>query len=288
MRAFIFGAGFSGRVFARRRIAAGWSVAATARSDASLDALRADGIEAHRFDGEAPLDASGLAALRDATHVLNSVPPGDAGDPVLNHHGADLADHRGLAWVGYLSTTGVYGDTGGAWVDETAPRNPSSGRSRRRVEAEDKWLALCKQQVPTHVFRLAGIYGPGRNALVQLRSGRARRIDKPGHLFSRIHVEDIARVLEASIDRPNPGAAYNVCDDEPAENQEVVAFAAGLLGMEPPPLVPIEEAEMSPMGRSFFADRRRVRNDRIKDELGVALAYPDYRRGLTALLEIDG
>ncbi|MEK9725956.1 MAG: SDR family NAD(P)-dependent oxidoreductase, partial [Rhodospirillaceae bacterium] len=189
------------------------------------------------------------------------------------------------------STTGVYGDTGGAWVDETAPASPDVGRSRRRAEAEAGWRDLAvRHDLPLHTFRLAGIYGPGRNVLDQARAGTARRIVKPGHRFSRIHVDDIARVLLASMARPDPGAVYNVCDDEPAEPAEVTAFACALLGIEPPPLVPFEEAAraMTPMGRTFWTDNRRVRNDRIKRELGVDLAYPTYREGLRAIYAAEG
>jgi len=196
-----------------------------------------------------------------------------------------------LAWAGYLSTTGVYGDTGGDWVDETSPRNPTSARSRERVAAEDGWLALAGEHgIPAHVFRLAGIYGPGRSALDQVRAGRAKRIAKPGHLFSRIHVDDIARVLKASMTQPRAGGVYNVCDDEPASAADVTLFACELLGVDPPPAIPFDEAakEMSEMALSFWRDNRRVSNRLIKDELGVALTYPDYRQGLRAVLAAGG
>ena len=192
---------------------------------------------------------------------------------------------RGLEWIGYLSTTGVYGDTGGAWVDETATPAPTGARGRRRLAAENAWLAFGERHgLAVHVFRLAGIYGPGRNALATVRRGAAKRIDKPGHVFSRIHVADIAQVLAASIAKPNPGAIYNVCDDEPAPAADVVAHACALLGVAPPPLTPLDEADLSPMARSFYADNRRVSNARIKNELGVALRFPDYRAGLASLL----
>jgi nucleoside-diphosphate-sugar epimerase len=179
----------------------------------------------------------------------------------------------------------VYGDRGGGWVDEATPPCPSGPRGRRRVAAERGWLELWRRcGVPVHVFRLAGIYGPGRSPFAALRAGMARPIDRPGHVFSRIHVEDLAGVLAASIAAPRPGAIYNVCDDEPAEPAAVIAHAAGLLGVAAPPPVPLEEAGLSPMARSFWADNRRVSNALIKTELGIRLRYPDYRAGLAAIL----
>jgi nucleoside-diphosphate-sugar epimerase len=205
---------------------------------------------------------------------------------VIAHHGADIARLAGLGWVGYLSTTGVYGDRAGGWVDESGELRPTGDRGRRRVAAETAWLDLWRRRgVPVHVFRLAGIYGPRRSAFDSLRQARAQRIDKPGQVFSRIHVDDIAAVLSVSMAKPNPGAIYNVCDDDPAAPAEVIAYAAGLLGIELPPLVPFAQAELSDMAQSFYADNKRVRNDRIKRELGVELAYPDYRQGLAAILK---
>ena len=280
-RLFCFGLGFSARRLGQRLLAAGWQVAGTTRSEASAEALRSEGFEVHLFDRGAPL-AAPAAALGAATHLLSSVPPDAEGDPVLDEHRADILACQSLEWIGYLSTTGVYGDRDGGWVDEDSALEPTGTRGQRRVDAERDWLELAER--PAHLFRLAGIYGPGRNALETVRAGRARRIDKPGQVFSRIHVEDIATVLEASIARPAPGRAYNLCDDEAAPPAEVIAHACGLLGVAPPPLVPFNEAEMSPMGRSFYRDNKRVSNARIKEELGVALAYPTYRDGLAALL----
>jgi nucleoside-diphosphate-sugar epimerase len=246
------------------------------------------GIEAFAFDRGRPLDDPG-AALAGTTHLLSSVPPDAEGDPVLDCYAADIAALPGLVWAGYLSTTGVYGDRGGGWVDEDSALEPTGARGRRRLAAERAWLALQRDHgVPVHLFRLAGIYGPGRNALQTVRAGNAKRIDKPGQVFSRIHVEDIATVLEASIARPDPGRAYNLCDDDPTPPAEVIAHACALLGQEPPPLVPFEDAELSLMARSFYRDNKRVSNRRIKEELGVALAYPDYKTGLKALLEAEG
>jgi len=280
-RLFCFGLGYSALVLARRLKARGWSVAGTCRTADKAAALAAEQIAAHLFDRGHPLDP---AALAGATHLLLSIPPDADADPVLAH----LPDTPGLVWAGYLSTTGVYGDRGGAWVDEASELRPSGERGRRRVAAEAGWLRLWREQgLPVHIFRLAAIYGPGRSPFEALRQGTARRIDKPGQVFSRIHVEDLASVLEASMARPRPGAVYNVCDDLPTPPQEVVACAARLLGVPVPPLVPIADAGLSPMARSFYDDSKRVSNTLIKDELGVRLSYPDYRAGLAAILEAE-
>ena len=280
-RLFCFGLGFSARELGHRLMTAGWQVAGTTRSAESAEALRQEGFEVHLFDRDRPLTAP-AEALGAATHLLSSVPPDADGDPVLEQHRDDILACPSLEWIGYLSTTGVYGDRDGGWVDEDSALEPTGERGRRRLEAERAWLALDGR--PAHLFRLAGIYGPGRNALATVRKGRAQRIDKPGQVFSRIHVADIATILEASIARPSPGRAYNLCDDEAAPPAEVIGHACDLLGVEPPPLVPFEEAELSPMGRSFYRDNKRVSNRRIKEELGVSLAYPSYRDGLADLL----
>ncbi len=243
--------------------------------------LEAKGFVMHAFDRATPLPA---VAFDGVTHVLTSIAPDEAGDPVLDVHLPQLRA-CGLAWAGYLGTTAVYGDRDGGWVDEATPIEPSLARADRRARAEAAWL---ESGLPAHVFRLAGIYGPGRNPFVNLQSGTARRIVKPGQVFSRIHVEDIATVLEASIAAPHPGAIYNVCDDEPAPPQDVVAHAAELMGVAPPPEQDYEVADLSPMARTFYQDNRRVRNERIKTELGVRLAFPSYREGLLALLAVDG
>jgi nucleoside-diphosphate-sugar epimerase len=278
-RLFCFGLGYSAGVLARQLMAEGWTVAGTTRSADKRKALEDQGIAAFLFSREQPL-ADPRAALAGSTHVLTSIIPDEEGDPVLGCHAKDLLALGSIAWAGYLGTTGVYGDRGGEWVDESDPPAPTLERTRRRVRAEGHWLA---SGLPVHIFRLAGIYGPGRNALESVRAGTARRIVKPGQMFGRIHVEDIAAVLKASIARPNPGAIYNVADDEPAPPEDVVAYAAELLGMPPPPAVPFEEAELSPAARSFYADNRRVDNRRIRHELGVELRFPSYREGLLAL-----
>ena len=285
-RLFVFGLGYSALRLARALIADGWLVAGTCREAAAREALRDDGIDAHLFDRSRTLDRT---VLEGATHLLSSVPPDEAGDPVLDAHGGDIAQIDGLTWAGYLSTTGVYGDRGGAWVDETDVPRPTSERGRRRVAAEGGWLGLHRAHgLPVHVFRLAGIYGPGRSALDQVRAGTARRIVKPGHAFSRIHVDDIVNVLLASMARPDPGIVYNVCDDEPASSSDVIAHACRVLGVAPPPEIPFDAAELSAMSRSFFAENRRVANDRIRRDLGVRLRYPTYREGLAAILAEEG
>ena len=279
---FCFGLGYTALTLGRRLTASGWVVTGTCRSAERQARLREAGFAAVIFDRDRPVDASALSGV---THLLVSVPPDAMGDPVLALHGGDIAILPELPWLGYLSTTGVYGDRGGGWVDETARLRPTGERGRRRVAAEQGWLDLWRDRgVPVHIFRLAAIYGPGRSAFDALRAGTARRIDKPGQVFSRIHVADLASVLIASIERPRPGAVYNVCDDDPAPPAAVVAHAAELLGVEPPPLVALEAARLSPMARSFYDDNKRVANRLIKTELGVRLRYPDYRAGLAAIL----
>ncbi|HEX3500791.1 MAG TPA: SDR family oxidoreductase [Stellaceae bacterium] len=287
-RLFCFGLGYSALTLARRQQANGWAVAGTCRGEDNRDALAREGIAAHLFDRDRPLDDV-AAALAGTTHLLSSVPPDATGDPVLALHGSAIATlGRSLEWAGYLSTTGVYGDRAGGWVDESAALQPTGERGRRRCAAEAAWLDLWRQHgVPVHLFRLAAIYGPGRSALDQVRAGTARRIDKQGQVFSRIHVEDIATVLQASMAWPHPGRVYNVCDDMPEAPQTVIAFACTLLGVAPPPLVSFEAADLSPMARSFYDDNKRVANTRMKEELGIRLRYPDYRAGLRALMADD-
>ena len=280
-----FGYGYSARALAGLLRSKGWRITGTCRNAERAEALTREGVTALPFDGTAPI-ADLKARITERTHVLLSVPPDEDGDPVWRLHGADLtacAEH--IPWLGYLSTTGVYGDRQGGWVDEASELTPATKRGTLRLKAERQWLEA--EGLPVHVFRLAGIYGPGRNPLARVMKGTARRVVKPGQVFSRIHVDDIAQVLEASIARPNPGTAYNVCDDLAAPPQDVIAHAAELLGKPMPPDIPFEEAEMSPMGLSFYAESKRVRNDRIKDELGVKLLYPDYEIGLAALKDED-
>lgn len=285
---FSFGFGYCAEVLANRLLRDGWRVTGTVREPARQQALAARGFQITRFERGCPLsDADKF--LADVTHVLVSIPPDETGDVVLDLHADLLAKMQDIRWIGYLSTTGVYGDTNGLAVDETAPLRPSSDRSRRRVEAERRWLELGRiRGLPVHLFRLAGIYGRGRNTLDQVRAGRARRIDLP-NLFSRIHVDDVANVLMASMARPYPGAIYNVCDDVPAKPADVTAFACDLLGVTRPPLRPFDEAAktMSQMALSFWRDNRQVSNARIKRELGVELAWPDFRAGLRGILDAE-
>jgi nucleoside-diphosphate-sugar epimerase len=279
---FCFGLGYTARALARRLAGAGWTVRGSCRSEGQADALAAAGFATTVFDRDRPLPAGALAGV---SHILVSIPPEIAGDPVLDRHAHDIAVTRDLAWLGYLSTTAVYGDRGGASVDESAVLAPSGERGRRRVVAEAGWRTLWREQrMPVHVFRLAAIYGPGRSTFAALRAGTAKRIDRPGQVFSRIHVEDLATALAASMARPRSGAIYNVCDDLPAPQADLVAHAAALLGLPSPPLVPLAAAGLSPLALSFYDDNKRVDNALIKRELGLVWRYPDYRAGLAATL----
>lgn len=280
MRLVIVGYGYSSKA-----IHAAWggdleSLTVTCRTEEKAARLRADGLDAIVFDGTAAspeLDA----ALSTATHLIMSAAPDEAGDPLLIHH--DIAAATKLQWVGYLSTVGVYGDHDGAWVDEETPTNPQSKRSKMRVAAENAWLH--RQAVigfELGIFRLAGIYGPGRSALDKVRDGKARRIIKPGQVFNRIHVDDIGRVGAAAATQ-GAGGIFNVTDDAPGPPQDVIAHAADLLGVDAPPDVAFEDADLSPMGRSFYGENKRVSNAKIKQAFGPML-YPTYREGLAALL----
>ena len=277
-----FGFGFSARTLAALLPHGSWRITGTSRTDAGCEAIRAMGYEAQVFNDDVSLDRS---VLRDVTHIVVSAPPGKSGDPVLAVHRDDLAKCApSLRWLAYLSTTGVYGGRNGGWVDEASPLDPSTSRGKARLEAETAWLDLWRTHgVPVHLFRLAGIYGPGRNQIETVRAGTARRIIKPGQMFSRIHVADIAAILLASLKHPNPGSAYNVCDDETCPPQDVVAYACELLGVEPPPEIAFDDAELSPMAKSFYAESKRVSNEKVKRELGYKFIYPSYREGLKAL-----
>lgn len=284
---FCFGLGYSAMALSRRLDAAGWEIRGTCRKPARQAALGALGISAALFDGTTPMDAPEL--LQGVSQILLSIPPGPEGDPAFRHHADNIAATGTVKWVGYFSTTGVYGNRDGDWVDETSDLRPGSDRSKRRVDAERAWLDWGDRHgIAVQIFRLPGIYGPGRSAVDQVKAGTARRISKPGHVFSRIHVEDIATVVAASIAQPEPGGIYNVCDDEPAAPSDVTAYVYELLGQAPPPEISYEDAELSPMAQSFWSDNRRVRNDRIKDVLGVRLDFPDYRIGIRGILGLGG
>ena len=274
---FTFGHGFSASALARLLVPLGWTLYGTTRSPANFGKISEQGVTPLLFPGSDLRDA-----LAQTTHLLLSAAPGENGDPVLAEFGSNMAELMpDLQWAGYLSTTGVYGDHAGGWVDETTPLTPASKRGQHRVMAETQWQSLG---LPLHIFRLAGIYGPGRGPFAKVRRGTARRIIKPDQVFSRIHVDDIAQTVLASINRPNPGAIYNLCDDDPAPPQDVIGHAATLLGLPLPLAEDYATADMTPMAQSFYAENKRVRNDRIKSELGVSLLYPSYREGLSALL----
>ncbi len=283
---FFLGFGYCARALGHLLKGEGWAVSGSCQNAQALKDLQGEGFDALIAEDRLP-----AAALEGVTHLVNSVPPGEAGDPFVDHFAGLGGVLERLSWFAYLSSLGVYGDTGGSPVDESARPRPSMERTRRRAEAERAWLGLGEtHRLPVHLFRLAGIYGPGRSTLDRVRAGRARRIEKPGHAFSRIHLDDVGAVLRASMARPNPGAIYNLCDDEAAGQAEVMEFACRLLGQDPPPLVPFAQAEkdFSPMALGFWRDNRRVDNSRIKHELGVTLKYPTYREGLRAILAADG
>ena len=282
-RFFIFGYGYTARALVRTlRGDRGWSFAATTRSQEKVGTMRADGVDPVIWDDR--LDGG---ALVGATHILVSTPPDEDGCPSLGAAADVIAPRAGdVQWIGYLSTNGVYGDHDGAWVDEASELRGSSARARRRIDAETAWRAFAdKVGVPLVIFRLPGIYGPGRSAIDTVRAGTAKRIVKKGQVFSRMHVDDIAAALARSIETPDAGGLFNLSDDEPAPPQDVITYACQLLRIEPPPLVAIENADLSDMAKSFYADNKRVSNKRMHDALGVTLKYPSYREGLTAIFE---
>jgi nucleoside-diphosphate-sugar epimerase len=285
MKLFVFGLSYTAQAFIRSKHAQWSRVSGTVRRADKARQLQLAGIQAYPLMEE--FDASGLAGdIRSADALLVSAPPSDKEDPCLGRFRAAIASADNLRWIGYLSTTGIYGDHGGAWIDESTPPTPQSARSVERLAAEQDWRTFGRVAgKPVQVFRLSGIYGPGRSPLVNLARGTAHRIVKPGQVFSRIHVDDIAAVLWASMQRSRPGAVYNVADDEPAPPQDVISYAAHLANVTPPPEVPYEAADLSPMARSFYAENKRVSNRLIKEELGVRLSYPTYREGLRALYE---
>ncbi|MFC6587749.1 SDR family oxidoreductase [Sulfitobacter pacificus] len=276
-----FGHGYSARALAARLVPQGWRIIGTTRSADKMAEIAATGVEPVLWPGT---DITDL--LEAAQYLLVSAGPGAEGDPVLNVLKKEITVMAPkLRWAGYLSTTGVYGDHQGAWVDEDTPLTPATKRGQLRVEAEAAWQAI--PDLPLHIFRLAGIYGPGRGPFAKVRKGTARRIIKAGQVFSRIHVEDIAQALELSMAQPDAGAVYNLCDDDPAPPQDVIGHAAELLGVPLPEAVAFETADMTPMARSFYAESKKVRNNRIKDALGWRPKYPDYRSGLAAMLRDD-
>ncbi|MFT6559478.1 SDR family oxidoreductase [Sneathiella sp.] len=277
---FCFGFGYTAGEIAR--LQPDWRIRGTTRS-LTASPNKKEGVPLLQFDGQAPI-AGFLEIAQDVSHILISVPPGEDGDPVYRVMGELLCRLPNLKWVGYLSTTGVYGDLGGGAATEETPCNPSGIRGQRRLDAERAWTRLYqKQGLPVHIFRLPGIYGPGRNQLVSLKAGKAHRIVKEGHVFSRIHVHDLARILIASMEKPHPGTVYNVADEYAAPPQDVVTYAAELLGIDPPPYQDFDTAEMSAMARSFYSDSKTIVNKKIKEELGISFKYPTYKEGLKSL-----
>jgi nucleoside-diphosphate-sugar epimerase len=282
----IFGFGYTGKALARRLMAQGWRVSATVRRREDREAAQALGV--------APLDPGDADALAHAVASVQAIlvtpAPDERGCPGLRALGPAIGAARAFPdWIGYLSTTGVYGDRAGGWVFESSALAAKSVEGARRVGAERDWLQTGRGMgLTVAVFRLPGIYGPGRSPFARLRQGSARRLVKPGHVFSRIHVDDLVAGLEASILRPRPAGIYNLCDDEPASASDVTAFAARLIGLDPPPEEPFEAAALSPAGRRFYDECKRVSNARAKAELGWRPAYPSYREGLLAILQADG
>ena len=281
-----FGMGYCSKVLAQRLTkGGGWKIVGTSRSQVGAQRLADQGFEGLVFDGHACVPAL-AGAVAKASHILLAAPPDAEGDPVLRVLRKEIARAEHLDWIGYLSTIGVYGDSRGGWVDEDTPTNPTHERTIRRRIAEDAWLTFGVQTAKAvQIFRIAGIYGPGRNVLEDLLAGSARRLIKPGQVFNRIHVEDISQSLAAAMSRGRPGRIYNLTDDEPASVDDVLLRAASLLGVEAPTAVPFDAASVSSMLASFYADNRRVRNQRIKSELKVVLRFPTYREGLAQLLD---
>ncbi|WP_439600658.1 SDR family oxidoreductase [Devosia sp.] len=285
MRLFFFGMGYSSRATARAlHLLADPQipVAGTTRSAEAAESEADSAYRIHVFDGEVP-GTTLSEDLRAATHVILSIPPDERGDAALNLHRADLDAAPNLEWIGYFSTVGVYGDFGGEWIDEEAPTRPLNVRSKQRVEAEQAWRDYARQRgVPLFIVRLAGIYGPGRSAFDKLREGTARRIVKPNQVFNRIHVADIGRITARAALSDLEGT-YNLADTEPAPPQDLVTYAAHVMGIEPPAEVPFETAEMTPMARSFYSDNKRVSSKKVLAALGADLLYPTYREGLDAI-----
>ncbi len=280
----ILGVGYAGTAIARQAVAEGLAVTGTARDPAQAEAP--PGTRLLAFAEAGP-------AIREATHLVVTAAPGEAGDPVLAAHAGAIRSAASLRWIGYLSTTGVYGDHGGGWVTEATPPSPMQPRTRRRLAAEQDWAALAAGRVALDIFRTGGIYGPGRSVLDELRAGQARRVAKPGHAFSRIHRDDIALAVLAAARAPAAAGApriLHLVDDAPAESALVTGAAAALLGLPAPPAIPFETARgtMSPMALSFWSENRRVANAATKAALGIAWRYPSWREGLAAILAEEG
>lgn len=284
MNFFAFGLGYCARYYLAHSGSSFEAAAGTVRGLAKAEELKAEKIETLLFNAEHedPAIAERIAA---ADVILVSVPPGSSADPVLARFGRRITASRRKQTIVYLSTIGVYGDRHGEWVDESMTPMPTTERSLARLQAEKSWAAIGRDSKKVYILRLAGIYGPGRNALLNLKAGTAKRVVKRGQVFNRIHVEDIRRAIDAAIAHKGPGDVFNVSDDAPAPPQDVITFAAMLMGVEPPPEQDLESADLSPMAQSFYAENKRVSNRKLKDEFGIRLAYPTYRVGLEALWE---
>lgn len=280
---FCFGLGYSAQQTAQRLAERGWRVSGTSTSAEGIAKLQRAGFDVVLFDGTRASPEAG-PLLAQATHILLSIPPGPNGDPAFVHYGEAVAASKSIAWIGYFSTVGVYGDAAGGWVSEDEEARPASSRGKLRLAAERTWQTLGETSGKRiDIFRLPGIYGPGRSAIEDVKAGTARRLVKPGQVFNRIHVDDIAAAVIAAIDKGTPGRVYNVTDDEPGPPQDVVTYAAELLGRSPPPEIDFATADLSPMARSFYSESKRVSNARLKRELLPHLAYPTYREGLAAI-----
>ena len=283
---FCFGLGYTAIELSKFLIERGWSVRGTCRSQEKCRKLTKLGIKAWVLDDKIPL-LNLSEALEGTTHLLSSVPPKSMTDPVIEQYLSNILNiSKNLHWAGYLSSTSVYGDKGGDLVDEKSDCLPTSIRGNDRHLAENSWRELWRQHdVPLHVFRLSGIYGPGRNALEVVKKGKANRIIKKGQVFNRIHVDDIVKVLLASINQINPGSVYNICDDLAAPPQDIILFACKLLNVAPPPEIPFNQAKISNIISSFYLENKRVSNSLIKSELGIKLSYPEYRSGLKSIFK---
>lgn len=287
MDVFFFGMGYSSKATANaivQLIDENADIAGTTRSRPKAEELIRAGMRAHAFDGRAP----GLMLAPDlikATHLIASIPPGSGGDPVLVHHRRELDKADGLEWLCYFSTLGVYANSDGGWIDETAPCGNKSERSLQRIKAEESWREYARQRgLPLAILRIAGIYGPGRSSLNKLKEGTAHRINKPGQVFNRVHVQDIGRISALAM-RSGLTGTFNLTDDEPAPPQDLVTYAAKLMDIDPPKEIAFDKANLTDMARSFYADNKRVSNAAIKKALGIELLYPSYREGLKAIFD---
>lgn len=285
---FCFGYGYVARHLANelKALDPSWEIVGTTTDKEKLMEMRQNGIKAYLFSDHMPFNDP-IFILKDVTHVLISTPPKKDGDIVFTTHARDILQVPTIQWIGYLSSTNVYGNRDGEWVDETSEIRPTSERGTKRVKAETQWLKMRRiAGIPINIFRLSGIYGTGRSAISTVRAGNSKRVHKEGHAFNRIHVDDILQVLIASMDHPKPGDIYNLADDNPAPSHELISYACELLGKEPMPLMNYEDdLLMSPMARSFYKENKRVKNDKIKTKLGIKLKHPDYKSGLDDIFQ---